>query len=168
MGVDLYKIYSMLVVFVAFSASGECLAAQKQGDVANSAKMPVLINKNYVVVGKNEAEKLLGQSGIKENTVRSMISDSSADKIVMGVAEISNADYKEINMRVSEIKSNLCLSNSGVTYEVWLQQAKETSGGLSWVVSLIHSDSSESGIKAIINCAHKENKRNKKHIKTKF
>ena len=158
----MYKIFSMLVCLVATSATGKCLTVQTEGESASQQKMPIIISRGYVRLEKNEASKLLAQRGLKENISEYSASAPSTDRVAVGVAEISEVDYGEINTRVTEIKNNLCPLNPEVTYEVWLQKTKGTSGGLSWVVSLIYSASSEGGMKAIINCSHNGNKTAKK------
>jgi hypothetical protein len=57
---------SVLLPIFILSMPGKSLADQKPEKSAFQEKMPVIINKGYVLLEKNEAGKLLAQSNHKE------------------------------------------------------------------------------------------------------
>lgn len=139
----MYKLFSILMIFSGFGVMKDCLSGQKQAEVTKQEKMPIIMHRGYNLLDKSEAGKLLNQwNGIN--------GDSLKDKIAISVPDKDKIDYEVISELVSSIRNRLCLVNPGGSYEVWIQ----VEGGASWVVV---SGSVQTGIKAIINCAAKEN-----------
>ncbi|MBX9787106.1 MAG: hypothetical protein K2Y08_07195 [Alphaproteobacteria bacterium] len=139
---EINKWLSVLLPIFVLSMPGKSLANQKPEEVALQEKMPVIINKGYVLLEKNEAAKLLSQSGLKENNLGVVAND----KVAVSLAEKDEIDYGKISRLVSKIRHELCAVNQEGGYEVWLQ----VEGGLSGVFV---SASAQTGIKAIINCS---------------
>ena len=136
---------SVLLPIFIFSMPGKSLADQKPEEAAFQEKMPVIINKGYVLLEKNEAAKLLAQSDHKEN-ISGFVAN---DKVLVLLAEKDEIDYGKISRLVLKIRHELCSVNQEGGYEVWLQ----VEGGLSGVFV---SASAQTGIKAIINCSSDE------------
>ena len=143
----LCKLMFILCLFSVFGETGKCSADKNKENPENlEEKMPVIIDRGYKIIGGKNSQTLDLHKNLDPQVLGELIAREGLS--VHPNQEKIEIYYSEIGKLVETIKKELCSVNKGGSYEVWLQ----IEGGISGVLNVFVSASTQTGIKAIINC----------------